>query len=210
MVLVDFGSTSLTSDSSTYNNITTDSGSWSIADLVNSDGSASGAALTYSLATTPSTKTEGIAGLDQDGFLWDSSATRDSLFHSSTTELMTMSLTGLSDGQEYEFAFFGDRNAYSTYRPTIYSVTIGSTTEMDWANITHNGDSGPADIAIVNIVADATGSASIEIGPGAGSDGQYHINVMQITAVTAVPEPSAFASLLGLVALGLIARRKRR
>lgn len=211
LVLVDFGTPTEMADAGSYNNVTTDNASWSVADLINSDGSSTGASLTYSLPVAPSTKSEGVSGLDQDGFSWVTAATHDSLFHSSFTELMTISLTGLTDGQEYQFAFFGDRNAYATVRPTDYTVTIGATSTTDTiASISHNGDSGPADIAIVNVTADASGLATITIGPGTGSDGQYHINVMQITAVSAVPEPSMLSLLFGGLALGVIVRRRRR
>lgn len=211
-ILIDFGNpdAALVSDPSRYNNITTSSGSWNISDLVDMNGSQAGMSLTFSFPGSLVTKSEGISGLDQDGFTWDTTATKDSLYTTSYTDLMSMTLTGLEDGHDYQFAFFGDRNAYATFRPTEYSVTIGSVTETDSINITHNGDSGPASIALVSITADATGVATITVGARSdNADGQYHINVMQITDLTsAVPEVSTYTALLGLASLLVVFRRR--
>lgn len=212
--LVDFGNTT---SASPWNNITTSTSTWAIADLLNSDGSASGASLTFSydgVSSILSSRSQGIAGgIIQDDYNWAGSATYDLLSVSpdllshpeQAGSSLTMVITGLTVGAVYEFAFFADRSAYSTYRPTDYTVVSGSESGMDWLNYTRN-ETFPYDIATVSLTCE--GTATITIAASAtNADGQYGVNVMQITQV--VPEPSTYAAFAGLGVLGIAMARRR-
>jgi len=213
-VVVDFGPN--TSASTHYNFITKDSGTWNLANLVNVDGSSTGAALSFFLDTGISgigdKGSEGINGpLVQDSYAWENLATDDLLYTTSLTNKMEMSMSGLTPGETYEFAFLGCRNAYSTYRPTEYSVTMGGETVSGWVNTTHNEDP-PVIISLLS-TADESGIASITVGAhSSASYGQYHINLLQVapTSISAIPEPSMLALVLGLSVFPGWRRRRSR
>ena len=99
-------------------------------------------------------------------------------------------------------------NLTSTYG----SANMGNLTTLNWTTYTPGtslfySNNGNASIALSSI--DAVGILMTVNIPASGGTGNKDIWLGQLT-VTAIPEPSAFAALAGLGALGLAASRRRR
>jgi len=130
---------------------------------------------------------------------------QDSLF---TTTSVTLTLSGLSAGQVYNFEFFGARgnaaNPVSNNRTALYTVVSGSSSGSANLNTSNNTNT----TVNFNITADVTGNASITMALGTGNDSGFaYLNAVKVTAV---PEPTSLA--LGVLGGGmlLLARLRKR
>lgn len=149
--------------------------------------------------------------------IFDTLATRDSLFgHSSNFNigsprpLATLTFTGLdgSGATNYEFTFFASRmdtSSSPSNRETQYSVA-GANNGVASLNPANN----ISNVAVVSgIVPTATGEITIDIKAGPNnnnSDKFFYLGAMQLVSA-AVPEPTT-CGLLALSSLGLLFRRR--
>jgi hypothetical protein len=127
-----------------------------------------------------------------------------------TSDVGRFQLQQVTEGQLYDLSFFGShgwegsQTTFSVFDDNAYSNLLGSVT------ITHRGGNGVGNTTEVGTIQNLLGpSNSNNIfyiqWEGVGTSTQGYLNAMSITAV---PEPSAYALMLGLVA-GLVLLRRR-
>lgn len=165
--------------------------------LTASDQGASG--LTLSSFYVPLTGGSNATGATTST-LFSSWISSDSLFLNSTTATISMSISGLTSGQSYDFTFYGSRMSSAAPRTSIYTATSGASTGTVTLDCTNNIDT----TAKINIVADASGIATISLGCTSATDFAY-LGALQIAAV---PEPGSLA-LCVLGGVLLLGRRNR-
>lgn len=128
-----------------------------------------------------------------------------------TTNVGRFQLQQLTAGQAYDLTFYGatryvgSQTTYSVFDDSAYSNLLGSVT------LNHNDGAGNANVDNVAVVAGLIGPSNANNifyvqWEGVAVSTEGFINAMSITAV---PEPSSFALLSGLMALGWIAIRRR-
>ena len=149
---------------------------------------------------TPSTATSGGFSTPPDGSFVAMIATTTN----SGTEYIQQSISGLTDGQQYEIHYdFARSNANTLNTPGAFDITFGSQTlSSGVAEIAWNQES------LIFIA--TTEIQTLRFSPKKTSSGfASYLGLDNVTITTkGVPEPSS-AALLGLGSLGLLIRRNR-
>lgn len=141
------------------------------------------------------------------------SATIDSLYSNvgdltgSGTTNPSITLSGFTPGVSYSFTIFASRTATDN-RTGQYTFT-GSTAGTGFLNAASNTSNT---LTIANIAPTAEGTIVFtmtgNIAENTNANKLAYLNVMQIS-YSAIPEPSTFALLVGVGALGLVLIRRR-
>ena len=113
---------------------------------------------------------------------------------------------GMTAGNTYLVELWVNDGRNATVNARTLTVTGGANTSAPLA--LGSGDSGPGQFIIGTFVADASGSESIALTPGAGGYGAQ-INLLQVRDITVVPEPSAIALLVAGAGAMLCGLRRR-
>jgi hypothetical protein len=172
----------------------------SITDLVDSNNASTGIGVSV-------TGTGGGSGAGADYFDtypsaiagMPTSALSDSLFVSAGTQSLTFSFTGLTDGQDYAMFLYGSRG--NSGGNTQFDASIGGLLQAtgNIASVFNNA----TDTVTLNFTGDATGTVDMLMTATVGSGG------LNVITLTAIPEPSSAAALLGLGALALVMSRRK-
>ncbi len=210
-VFVDFGETTqLTAGN--YNNIVVNSPTvHSIADMIDSTGANTGAGISIS-GFYPGSNSTGQTAPTGAAAVFAATATRDNMFgHTGPfsgnpdAPLGTISLTGLSPSQTYDFTFFASRTGVSDNRETMYDVS-GANAGVAFLNASNN----VSNVVTVSGI-QPTGAGTVSIGVSAGPNNNngskfYYLGAMMISSAM-VPEPTS-ALLASLAGIGLLFRRR--
>ncbi len=210
-VYIDFsaptGSLATTWTGGNWNNVTQDIGVMaSPVSLIDfNTGLASGISYQITRGFGGNNGTGDLTNPRAEGDPFPFSAWRDSFFQQGVGQFSTIVFSGLQPGQEYTFTFASARGSVSDNRTTEFLVEgLGS------GSVSVNSSNNTQSVSLTSVFSDANGFATLTVRAGAGNDNAsrfYYINAMSITAI---PEPSAFAALAGLGALGVAATRRRR
>ncbi|MBD1421801.1 DUF4886 domain-containing protein [Sphingobacterium chuzhouense] len=182
-VYIDFGNTGEAASPAPWNNITSRTVNSSV-ELQDEDGTALGIELTIK---------QGFGGINGNGttdpqvpgFDMPVSASRDSFFGNGnpfsgqTSPLAEIEINGLNPDKQYDFLFFGSRDA-SDNRETAYTVT-GVNEETVYLNASSNKTIA---VGVENIKALADGTIRIKMtyGPNNTSASKfYYINAMKLS-----------------------------
>ncbi len=183
--------------------------SFNITDMVDSNGNATGIDLVFTAPGTPSES--GLWGVTGAPSPFDTSAAyNDGLFGGSGV-ITTFELRNLSPTDTYTLTLFASRDT-TTNRTTNYTVTgsgTGSTLSLQTSGANVGGAGINHNISNVAVFSDisANGSNVITVSFTNPSDFSY-LNAMEIHVI---PEPASFAMILGGIGLMLIfVRRKMR
>lgn len=205
--LVDFGST--TTDTTGWNNVTGASGVSVSFDLVDSTGAASNVSLI--VAASPNSFTNvGTTSATSTGFgAFPSTAVSDFLASNNVTTILT--ITGLDPTKTYTFEFFASRATGAGTRGTVYTLTNDGLTSAA-SSFLEAADNVSNTASISAFAPSAGGQIVLTLTRGAeNTSGFTYLNAMTITVETSqVPEPSSFAALAGVGAIGFVALRRRR
>jgi hypothetical protein len=131
-----------------------------------------------------------------------------------TTDVGRFQIQQLTPGQEYDLSFYGARQFTNANTQTRYSVFDDSsyTNLLGSVTVTHGDGGSNGNITDVGTISGLIGPSNannifyVQF-EGVNTSTAGYINAMSITAV---PEPSTYALLAGVLALGLIVLRRRR
>jgi hypothetical protein len=198
-ILMDLGGAASNSPEPTWNNIVENSLPTSSPRAMTDalTGLASGISAQFS-GTWGTANSSGYASGTAD---FAATATQDSLFiNTGNTGIITFS--GLDIGKTYDFTLFASRTGTGT-RNVTFSIA-GATTNSTTVNVLNNSQS----VSLSALAPAVNGTLTLSVFNTAGDNFAY-LNALKLSA-SAVPEPSAYASLLGLGAIGFcLCRRKR-
>jgi hypothetical protein len=174
-----------------------------IADLDLTSGAASGIGLAVAGFTGPGTYNGGLTPNSSLGDFAFPAVTDDALFFTDNLT-PTLTLTGLDNGLTYTLNFYGARVTTSS-RTTTYAIGLDSVALVTSGTAIGSDGSNWNDDTIVSLSAMPTaGSLVVDL---SATGGFGYVNAMSISAI---PEPSVLATLLGLGALGFLSLRRRR
>ncbi|MDB6070464.1 MAG: hypothetical protein JWL81_1635 [Verrucomicrobiales bacterium] len=212
-VFMDFGDSSQVT-AGNYNNFTKGAVSvLSIADLVDSTGSATGISGSVS-GFHAGSNTSGATAPTGAAALFDAQATRDNFFGSTgifgtvTAPTGTVTFSGLdgSGATAYTFDFFASRTGVVDNREAEYSIAgIGAPVSvfLDASNNLSNTTSS------TGIVPTLGGTITITVDPGPANTNTTGFFYLGAIRMTSVPEPAG-ASLAALAGLTLLGQRRRK
>ncbi len=128
--------------------------------------------------------------------------------HNSTFEdgLGIFQITGLDQGLSYSFDIFASRAVSNETRETDYTLT-GANSGSATLDVANNADNS---VVISGITPDSNGTISLRLESGDTNDSgpdYYYINAMKITAI---PEPSSLALILGSLSMLAVFTARRR
>lgn len=125
----------------------------------------------------------------------------------STGVSTTLTLSSLTAGNTYYFQWWtNDSRTGSASGRTVTATTGSSFVTLD-SNTSAANTVGLGQFSIGSFVADATSQAIVFTGTAGVQISAFQVRDL---GVVAVPEPSSFAALAGLGALGFVALRRRR
>ncbi|MCD8483494.1 MAG: PEP-CTERM sorting domain-containing protein [Verrucomicrobia bacterium] len=208
VLLFDFGtSAAAPSVGGTWNSIASDQASGTATGFTYATGgAATGISLAYDNFQATTTNQGNWAHGNKD---WvDANATADYFWRGAGTA--TMTLTGLNPSWTYDIELVSARGATGN---RVATITVGGlTTSEDVSssgfNSLNDGWNNGSILRWSGVSPDVNGAIGISF-TAAGSNSLF-INAMQVTAI---PEPSTYAALFGLLSLGcvlVIRRRKLR
>lgn len=199
VILMDFGGATSKSPEPTWNNIVENSLPSSprvMTDSLTGLNSAISVALSGTWGTANSS---GYATGNSD---FIASATQDSLFiNTGNTGIITFS--GLNPLQTYTFTLFSSRTGTGE-RNVTFNVAGATPTN----SVTVNSFNNTSSVAITAIAPAANGTFVLSV-TNTNGDNFAYLNALKLEA-TPIPEPSTYAALLGVGALGLCLARRRR
>lgn len=122
-----------------------------------------------------------------------------------------LTFNGLDAAKTYTLEFFSSRANPGGGRNTRFTVSNGGLT-TDSVLTLDAGDNVSNTAFVSGFAPSAGGQLTVTLAAIAPTNGYYYINALALTEVApaAVPEPSSFAALAGLGALGAVALRRRR
>ena len=192
ILFINFGS-DITDPDKTWNST---AGVAPIADLLDFTGAPT------SISMTPTTPLAAISAKGYNGDIDDFVAGANLRYaYLNSPDPAVMQFSGLNSSLAYDITFFASRSDADHF--CLYSFT-GATTETVALNT-----NGNITLSTVSLMPDVNGDILMGIGRDIGYAGNVYINAMKIS-VAAVPEPAMGPMLMGLLALGGLATRRRR
>lgn len=144
---------------------------------------------------------------------FNAASTDDSFYVDNSNPKGEIVFTGLDNSTAYYFTFLAARYNVTDNRSTTYTLTGNSTDSVNVNASIANGDPiSASNIGNLNeIYPDAGGTITLTVAKTAGvntnGNGWAYLNAIKLSTV---PEPSAYASILGLLALGLVSVRRKK
>ncbi|HRK30378.1 MAG TPA: hypothetical protein PLD59_04810 [Tepidisphaeraceae bacterium] len=206
-IFVDFGEAAQPTGNN-YNNVS--QAQLPIFNAIDTTGAGTGIGITTS-GFNPGSNQNGTTSPTGAATIFDSQATRDNLFGHTVNfnqpaplPLGVITITGLTPGTPYDFAFFGSRTGVTDNRETQFAASGANsvTALLDTANNVSN-------IGIAaGVLPNGSGTIQIAVSPGPNNtngSGFFYVAAMRMEAI---PEPGSVA--LALLPLGIAALRRRR
>jgi hypothetical protein len=124
-------------------------------------------------------------------------------------EPMSLTWGGMTQGDTYQLEFWVNDGRNSVTAERSETLTGGANTSAALAF--GSGANGPGQFIIGTFVADSTGDETLTVTPYGGADigASAQINLLQLRDITAVPEPTTFASLAGGLCVVLVGLRRK-
>lgn len=121
-----------------------------------------------------------------------------------------VTFSGLDADKTYTLEFFSSRASAGAGRTTQFTVSNSGTTSDSVVTL-NAGDNVSNTAFVTGFTPSASGELKVSLTAIAPTNGFYYLNALALTAETAaIPEPSSFAALAGLGALGMVGLRRRR
>lgn len=204
IILVNLGNTTLTDTgwNTLIQDTTYDTFVPQTINLIDSTGASTGA----SMLMTDSFWNHNESGLFSSIEEFIQPAAQGSLFVGSAKPTAQVTFSGLDTNLSYDFKFFAHRSSVTNDRSGLYTLTGANSDSViingNGLNLSTNSISG--------ITPNASGVIILDIAMGDTNEAGFaYLNAMSITAVSAVPEPSTYALIVGLSLLGGVWLRRR-
>lgn len=140
--------------------------------------------------------------------LFDGIAQGDNLGSGSGAAQLQFVFTGLPSSTTIDVVAYGSRSGGVG---THFFQTIGGSIDGSTSGTTTNISNGAGDAyTSFQLTTDALGSFTLYTNFNSGSSAAGPVNGFQLSYTSAVPEPSTYALLLGLLSIGWIAYRRRK
>lgn len=209
-IFIDFGGSGASSVSGgNWNDLTDFNVSTAATELTDFDtGSGSG----VSFEITSRFHAQNVTGLDAAIGDFASTAVKDS-FYIQTGDTATIAFTGFDFETAYEFTFVATRDPQTDNRSTLYELKgkdggTGAGYSSTVVNASTNGSATAENIKTISVVSDEFGVIALDVSLAAANNSGFgYLGGIQISSV---PEPSTYAAIAGLCALGSIMIRRRR
>lgn len=210
-IYVDFGSGSVAG--SGWNTIGSSGSAYTVSNLVNSANVATtvGLDVNGSFSSTGAGVASGIAAFTSTASGQTHTFVAGSVGdYLAGTTAGVFTFTGLDTTKTYTIEFFASRASGGAGRNTQFVVSNAGLSADSTVTL-NAGDNVSNTAFVAGFAPSAGGQLTITVSAIAPTNGFHYLNALALTAVpAAVPEPSAFAALAGLGALGAVALRRRR
>jgi hypothetical protein len=124
---------------------------------------------------------------------------------------ISLSWTGMNPGDTYQLEFWVNDGRNNVTAERSETITGGANTSAALAYGTGPNGTGPGQFILGTFVADSTGDETITLNASSGPDigANAQVNLMELSDITPVPEPSAFALVAGGLCVMLAGFRRK-
>lgn len=206
-IYIDFGHSSTPTTLTGWNNFTSKTAQSNLA-LLDSTGAATSLTISYTTFTDPN-QAGTLAPTGDAAERYPVTATQDNFYsHGVSNPSVTVTISGLSSSELYQFTYFASRLGGSETLETLYSLTNGT----DVSAVALNANNTGTLVSSSYLAPSSSGTLTLTLSPGANNNHAskfYYLGVLEINS-TPIPEPGAYAAFAGAAMLGFVLRRRRR